>query len=130
MKWFQALTQNIPEHKYAINAAMLGDRNEFAWSNLGYWQNLNETYPQACRNLATQLADSIHLNSNDFLLDLGCGKGASLSLWKSHYAVEHIEAVDMQAICVDKINHSILNIHKAYCESFLNLDKIFHPPTM
>ncbi|QIO07751.1 SAM-dependent methyltransferase [Acinetobacter lanii] len=122
MKWFQALLQNTPQHKYAINAVMLGDASESAWTNLGYWQVQNDAYPHACETLAQQLADAIDLNSKDRVLDLGCGQGASLHLWKSHYQVTHIEAVDIQPACVDKIIHSMPFIHNVMCGSFLNLN--------
>ena len=65
MKWLQAIQTKQPQHKYAINAAMLGDHNELAWSNLGYWNHAHDSYPQACRQLAIHLATAINLNSKD-----------------------------------------------------------------
>ena len=56
MKWLQAIRSNVPKHKYAINAHILGDHNELAWSNLGYWEDTTSSYPEACQALADQLA--------------------------------------------------------------------------
>lgn len=124
MHWLQAITQVKTQHKYAINAAMLGDAAEYAWSNLGYWNSSNQSYPHACRQLADQLARSVDLNSKDFLLDLGCGQGASLLFWQQQYLVKHIEAVELQSQCVDKIRKKLSFIQKIYCESFLKLKQI------
>ena len=126
MKWLQAIQTKQPQHKYAINAAMLGDHNELAWSNLGYWSHTNDSYPQACRQLAIHLATAVDLNSKDKLLDLGCGKGASLVLWHEHFKVQHIEAVELQAACVDNIQNKLQKIHSIPLQniqqcSFLNL---------
>ncbi|MFW1817698.1 SAM-dependent methyltransferase, partial [Acinetobacter guillouiae] len=32
MKWLQAIQQKRPKHKYAIDAKMLGDNAECAWT--------------------------------------------------------------------------------------------------
>lgn len=124
MNWLQALTQGKTQHKYAINAAMLGDPAICAWSNLGFWETSIESYPHACRQLADQLAQSVDLNSKHFLLDLGCGQGASLVFWHQHYAVKHIEAVELQSECVDKIQNNLTFLQKIHCESFLNLKQL------
>lgn len=127
MKWFQVDTSKQTQHKYAINAAMLGDHDEFAWSNLGYWNRSDDSYPQACRQLAIHLATAVHLNSKDKLLDLGCGKGASLVLWYEHFKVQHIEAVELQTACVDNIQQKLKQIQRIQLKniqqgSFLNLN--------
>lgn len=121
MQWFQAILKRDHPHKYAINSKLLGDHAEIAWSNLGYWDVENVSYPQACHRLAQHLADTIHLNSNDILLDLGCGQGASLALWKEHYQLKHIEAVELQETCVRSIQNKLDYVHKIHCNSFLNL---------
>lgn len=124
MNWLQAIIQGKTQHKYAINAAMLGDPATYAWSNLGFWEPHTASYPHACRQLADQLAQSIHLNSKDFLLDLGCGQGASLIFWHQHYAVQHIEALELQPACVAKIQNNLGFLQKIHCASFLNLKQI------
>ena len=123
MHWLKTLRQQLIQHKYAINAKQLGDPAQLPWSNLGYWDEATSCYPQACRQLAEQLAQAVQLNSNDRLLDLGCGQGASLLLWQQHYQLQHIEAVELQAVCVLHIQKYLPQLH-AVSDSFLNLRKI------
>lgn len=121
MQWLQAIYTFRPQHKYAINSKMLGDDRQIAWSNLGYWIRPHCSYPQACQGLAERLADSVNLTSNDRVLDLGCGQGASLLLWKDKYRVQHIEAVELQPECVAQIQQNLKAIAHVRCDSFLNL---------
>ncbi|MDM1487419.1 SAM-dependent methyltransferase [Acinetobacter towneri] len=129
MKWQQAFRSYFPKHKYAIQAVYLGDNARLPWSNLGYWSDaVGDDYPAACQNLAAHLAAAVHLNSKDRLLDLGCGQGASLIYWLEHYQIQYLEAVDLQAACVQHVRENLnsnLQIHHA---SFLNLKTIFPQP--
>ncbi|MCH4244989.1 SAM-dependent methyltransferase [Acinetobacter gerneri] len=128
MKWLQAIKQQLPKHKYAINAKLLGDDGLLAWSNLGLWSDTtlqkSNAYVQACQALAKQLADSIQLNSQDRVLDLGCGQGASLNFFKQYYALKQLSGVELQDECVKKIKHNMPQSVDVYCESFLNLADI------
>ena len=124
MKWLQAIRQHFPQHKYAINAKQLGDDAALAWSNLGYWDDATSSYPQACRQLADQLAQAVQLTSADKLLDLGCGQGASLALWQQHYQLQYIEAVELQANCVMQIQQHLPHLVAIHQHSFLNLKQI------
>ena len=124
MKWLQTIQQQFSQHKYAINAKQLGDDAELAWSNLGYWDDATSSYLDACRQLADQLAQAVHLTSNDRLLDLGCGQGASLLHWQQHYHVQHIEAVELQSSCVIQIQKHLPQITAIHPHSFLNLKQI------
>lgn len=118
---FQALHAQLLQHKYAINTAMLGDENALAWSNLGLWQ-AGDGYRTACQALAMQLAHAINLNSNDILLDLACGQGASLSLWYHYYKIQNISAVELQAQHVQHIQTHATFLNSILCDSFLNLN--------
>ena len=124
MQWLKPLQAKLLAHKYAINANLLGDHAVLPWSNLGDWSNqaLNskKSYPQACQNLAVGLADCLNLNSNDQLLDLGCGQGASLLLWQQKYAVKHIEGIELQPLHVAKICQHLPNLTAVHCMNFLN----------
>lgn len=126
MPWLAQLKQFLPQHKYAINAQQLGDFSQLPWSNLGDWSALTTnsrlTYPQACQNLAQRLADTLNLNSNDRLLDLGCGQGASLAYWQQAYGVKHIEGVELQLACVEKIRQQLPHLTAIHCLDFLNLN--------
>ena len=124
MKWLQAIRQQFPQHKYAINAKQLGDDAPLAWSNLGYWEDATSSYPEACAQLADQLAQAIDLKSTDRLLDLGCGQGASLLHWQQHYQVQHIGAVELQSSCVRQIQQHLPQLAAIYQQSFLNLHQL------
>lgn len=129
MSWIRAIQHKLPKHKYAINAKLLGDDAECAWTNLGYWDDQLSSYPQACQRLAQHLAQSVDLNSNDRVLDLGCGHGASLKYWLEHFQIQDLEAVELQKQCVEKIQNTILQkntpqIQAIHCQSFLNLNAI------
>lgn len=117
--------QAIAPHKYAIQSKLLGDDAELAWTNLGDWSASSAdhplTYPQACENLAHRLAQSLNLNSTDRMLDLGCGQGASLQLWQQHYAVQQLEAVELQPNCVFKIQQRLPQLNAIHQLDFLNL---------
>ncbi|MHA3052376.1 SAM-dependent methyltransferase [Acinetobacter sp. ANC 4641] len=123
MQLLQRLRQKLPQHKYAINTQMLGDSATLAWSNLGLWSAPAQTYVQACEQLAEHLAQCIQLTAQDRLLDLGCGHGASLQYWAQHYAVQHIEAVEIQTACIEKIQQQALACVRAvHQRSFMNLN--------
>lgn len=112
----------IPQHKYAINASMLGDDTALPWTNLGLWHTPHVTYPEACQNLAISLAEALALKSDDAVLDLGCGWGASLNLWQEQYAVRQISAVELQTECLSYLKtQDCLNTVNFYQGSFLNL---------
>ena len=124
MKWLQAFKLAMPKHKYAIDAKALGDMSDLPWSNLGYWNCLDDSYPQACRQLADRIAQSIALSSNDRLLDLGCGQGASILHWKNDYQIEEFSAVDMQPECIERLQTVFPEHRELFCQSFLNLNEI------
>lgn len=123
MRLLQRLRQKLPQHKYAIDTKMLGDTATLAWSNLGLWSSQAQTYVEACEQLAAHLAQSIQLSAQDCLLDLGCGHGASLQYWAQHYAVQHIEAVEIQTACIEKIQQQALAcVRELHQCSFMNLN--------
>ena len=124
MQWLQAIRQRLPQHKYAIDAATLGDHAQLAWSNLGYWQAGQQEYVAACRMLADHLAQSVNLNSKDKLLDLGCGQGASLLYWQQHYQVQYLAGVELQAACVANIQQHLPELNAIYQASFLRLKEL------
>lgn len=116
----QAWIEKLIGHKYAIDAKRLGDDATLAWSNLGYWQTQYDDYPLACQSLADQAADSIQLQQQDRVLDLGCGQGASVLHWLKRYHVEQLCAVELQPACIERIQKDLPQV-ESYCQSFLNL---------
>ena len=126
-KW-QRFLPKLPQHKYAIQAKLLGDDRALAWTNLGDWSVLSPcgskpSYPQACESLAHGLAQALTLNSKDRVLDLGCGQGASLQLWQQHYAVQNLEAVELQTACVQQIQQHLPHLNAIHELDFLNLNQ-------
>lgn len=127
MKFWRQYLGNMAQHKYAIRAELLGDCTALPWSNLGDWSgrinqsNTKLTYPQACQNLAQRLAQALNLNSKDWVLDLACGHGASLHFWQQHYALEHLEGVELQLSCVQNIQQHLPHLHGIHQLNFLNL---------
>ena len=120
---YKFLLKILPQHKYAINAQMLGDRAALAWSNLGYWSDSHTNYVQAAEALADHLAQAIQLSPHDHLLDLGCGQGASLKYWMDHYHPARIEAVELQSACIELIQQHLPNLY-IHHHSFLNLAQL------
>lgn len=116
----------LPQHKYAIQSALLGDHSNYPWSNLGLWQT-GDSYPQAACRLADALAKSIDLNSKDTVLDLGCGQGASILHWQQQYQVQQVIGVELQAKHVEHLN----TLNSKQCQvlqgSFLNLNELSLP---
>ena len=123
MKLLQVIQKILPKHKYAINAALLGDSSEYAWSNLGFWQE-GDSYPQACQNLADHLIRNLNLNSKDRLLDLGVGYGASILYWRENYLIENIQAIELQENYVKSLKEKELENFEIVQESYLNLKHI------
>lgn len=116
----QGWIEKVFGHKYAIDAKRLGDDSLLAWSNLGYWQNQYDDYPQACQSLADQIAASIQLKQSDHVLDLGCGQGASLLHWLRYYQIQQLSAVELQSECTKRIQKQLPQV-QIHCGSFLNL---------
>lgn len=123
MTWLQALKRSLPEHKYAINTALLGEQSVCAWSNLGDWSACND-YAQACQQLACRAAEAVQLTAHDRVLDLGCGQGASVLLWLNHFKVENVSAVELQPSHVAHIQQHIPQLQQLMTESFLNLNAL------
>lgn len=121
MQWFQALRQRLPQHKYAIDASLLGDQSQLPWSNLGYWWAGQQDYVAACQTLADRLAETVGLNPKDKLLDLGCGQGASLLHWQQYYQVQYLAGVELQPACVANIQQHLPDLNAIYLASFLRL---------
>lgn len=112
------------KHKYAINSQYLGDNRVLAWSNLGYWDESCTDYVQACCTLADRLAQAVQLSSQDCLLDLGCGQGASLLHWQQQYAVSNLSAVELQLTCIEQIQQQLQPNPTLYRMSFLQLQQL------
>lgn len=108
-------------HPFAIASALLGDIRPMPWSNLGFWQN-TRCYITACEQLAQQVGLAARLKPDDKLLDLGCGKGASLIYWHTAFDIKSITALEIQPDCVQSIRQARLPALEAvYQGSFAQL---------
>ncbi len=73
---------------------------ESSWGNLGYWPSTSVTanslnYPQACHQLACEVADMANLNSAHRLLDTGFGCGDQLVVWLDEYKLKDVTGINL-----------------------------------
>jgi microcystin synthetase protein McyJ len=61
------------------------------WLNLGYWETAT-SYPDAANALASKTALYSRLKNRSIVVDVGCGFGESLLLWRSRFDA-HPESV-------------------------------------
>ncbi len=92
---------------FAIASDLLADQGAAGWSNLGCWPAAagpaGDSYPMACRQLALRVGAAAELTAADAVLDLGCGRGASLELWPQAFAVTRVSALERQPDAVAAI---------------------------
>mmetsp|Transcript_4993 Transcript_4993/g.5782 ORF Transcript_4993/g.5782 Transcript_4993/m.5782 type:complete len:394 (-) Transcript_4993:274-1455(-) len=95
-----------------------GDGSESTWINLGYWPSpniakVNFPYQVACENLALLVGETAQLTEQTkSLLDLGCGRGDSLLLWRKKYGIESVVGVNVTASeCVAARKRSSCEVH-------------------
>jgi len=72
---------------------------ESSWGNLGLWSiqenptSLN--YPQACRQLACEVANMADLKGDHKLLDTGFGCGDQLAVWLQEFKVNNLAGINL-----------------------------------
>lgn len=91
---------------------LAGTAGDWRWNNLGDWQTAT-TYEHACRDLARRHAVMAGLSAQDRLLELACGYGASLELWRDQFQVGQITALEYRQRCVDVIQQASANTNQA-----------------
>jgi cyclopropane fatty-acyl-phospholipid synthase-like methyltransferase len=82
---------SYPEY-YNLDHVLLNIKYESYWLNMGYWKDTTD-FATACTHLAKLLADSVDLNPNDLLLDVGFGCGDQLLFFSDHYSVGSIVGI-------------------------------------
>jgi SAM-dependent methyltransferase len=91
------------EKDFEIAVELLGDAPAaLAWANLGDW-NAATDYDSACRALALRVGAAAALQPSDRVLDMACGRGASLALWPQAFGVQRVTGLEYQAACVENI---------------------------
>lgn len=103
----------MPQQRFEIAGQLLaGTAGDWRWNNLGDWQTAI-TYEQACIDLARRHAVMAGLSAQDQLLELACGYGASLDLWREQFQVTHITALEYRQRCVDVIQQTSASTNQA-----------------
>lgn len=92
--------------QFEIDGALLAD-DTAGWRNLGLWPH--NVYAQAAEALAVRVGEAAQLTEHSQLLELACGEGASLWLWRRRFNVAKIAAIEIQTACV----HSLLQYSPA-----------------
>lgn len=82
-----------------------GDTTGLAWTNLGDWSGTTD-YATAARQLAWRVGHAAALTAADHVLDLACGRGASLALWPEAFGVQRVSALELQPDCVAAIRRA------------------------
>lgn len=91
------------DRQFAIAGELLaGAEGDARWNNLGYWR-AGDDYTAACRALARLHAEAISLGANDRLLELACGHGAALELWRDEFSVTDCHALEVRNDCISAI---------------------------
>jgi SAM-dependent methyltransferase len=88
--------------RFRISTTLLHD-DPAAWANLGLWQRADQDYLSAATALAHrhwQLATPAH---DSYLLDAGCGYGASLHHWKGLDPTLKLTALECQPTCLQQL---------------------------
>lgn len=78
---------------YPPELALL-DPQRSGWGNLGLWHETS-TYPEAAAALATQVGRGAELGPDDRVAELGCGRGASLALWRRAFGVGDVVGYEL-----------------------------------
>lgn len=98
------------DRAFAIASDLLDDRGADGWSNLGCWpvDAPGIGYREACRQLALRVGAAAGLTAGDAVIDLGCGRGASLALWSEAFGVRQVTGLERQPDCVAAIRAGAL----------------------
>lgn len=88
--------------QYAIEGSLLAD-DTGGWRNLGDW-SATEHYRDAAEALAVRIGVAAGLHEGMNVLDLACGYGASLNLWRRRFGVNHVAGLERQTACVEHLH--------------------------
>lgn len=77
---------------------LMEDDAEIPWCNLGFWK-AGVSYRDAARDLARLVGAAAALGPGQRILDIACGYGASLRLWKQESGVDHVDAIEASPRC-------------------------------
>ena len=92
-----------PERFDIAGDLLAGAEGDGRWNNLGYWKNAQH-YTGACRALAEIHGTAAALTASHRLLELACGHGAALDVWRDHFHVSRISVLEYRPECVGHIS--------------------------
>lgn len=92
-----------PERFDIAGDLLAGPDGDGRWNNLGYWRNA-KNYTEACCALAEIHGVAAGLTASHRLLELACGHGAALDVWRNRFAVSQISALEYRPDCVRHIS--------------------------
>ena len=104
--WISCGNSNVSQspERFAIDGGLLaGHDGDGRWNNLGYWRHANN-YSDACAALARLHGRVAGLSENHSVLELACGYGAGLDLWRQEFAVGSVLGLEYRQHCVEVIN--------------------------
>ncbi len=86
--------------RFAIDARLLaGPGGDARWNNLGYWHDVDH-YTAACQALARLHGEAAALAPGERVLELACGRGAAVAMWRREFRVGAIAALDLRGQCI------------------------------
>lgn len=93
------------DKRFAIAHTLLDDTMAApAWTNLGCWQRHDGQpildYAQAAEELAARVGARAITTPGAVVVDLGCGRGASLRFWQRAFTASNVIGIERQADCV------------------------------
>ena len=91
-----------PERFNIAGDLLAGPDGDGRWNNLGYWKNA-QNYTEACRALAELHGVAAGLTASHRLLELACGYGAGLDVWRNRFRVSKISALEYRPDCIRHI---------------------------
>lgn len=91
-----------PERFNIAGDLLAGPDGDGRWNNLGYWKNA-QNYTEACRALAEIHGLAAGLTASHRLLELACGHGAALDVWRHRFEVEQVAALEYRPDCVGPV---------------------------
>lgn len=91
-----------PERFDIAGDMLAGPGGDGRWNNLGYWKSA-QNYTEACRALAALHGQAAGLGASHRLLELACGYGAALDVWRDWFSVSQIAALEYRPDCVRHI---------------------------
>lgn len=89
--------------RFAIDGALLaGPGGDARWNNLGDWQDSSD-YTHACLALAALHGEAALLRPGQRVLELACGFGAGIDVWRERFGITHIRALELRRQCVSAL---------------------------